>query len=395
MNNPPSKHHTVTAAYIKRFSNGKKVLRHIEGQKPKLRSPRGVGYQRDFWGSPELAQEMEDAFNRCENSAMELLKELDAELNVAALSSDQRGLLAEFMGIHIVRLPAFGRMARRVARESALEALVKHGAYSEENLQRAVDALQEPRQHNTTLIGRISAITGTLASMHWSIVTFDQDLLITGDQPVALMPMQSATINSGSAVPPGGMMNILEGRFTLDPRKLLLMTWQDDNDVATPIAGTFAQACSVNTGVRALAEREWLSRPDSAVPFVMPPFRHPNLYAISTELLHGYTVAAAMASTRRSRTDSLMRERWASEAPPELVRFVGAGGRPRPLKSNRLVSGTGRRGSWTLHPDRNRRTRPCHRHHSNRRLPSSFRLAARSWPSISPAMFAVVPPATR
>jgi hypothetical protein len=324
MDNPPRKHHTVTAAYIKRFSDGKNVLRHIEGQTPKLRSPRGVGYQRDFWGSPDVAQQMEDAFNRCEDPAMELLKQLDAEPNVAALSSDQRGLLAEFMAIHIVRLPAFGRMARRLAVESARETLIRYGVFSEASLQRAVRSLHEPRQHNETLIGRIASITAVLASMHWSMVTFNQDLLITSDQPVALMPMQAATINSDSAIPPGGMMSVLEGRFTLDPRKVLLMTWRDDYDVATPIAGTFAQACSVNTGVRVMAEREWLSRPGAPAPFVVAPFLHPRLYAISTELLPGYSVAKAAESVRRSRTKARTRERWDSTRPPERVRFVAA-----------------------------------------------------------------------
>jgi hypothetical protein len=332
MDNAPRKHHTVTAAYIKRFSDGMEVLRHIDGRRPKLVGPRGVGYQKDFWGSPDLAREMEDAFNNCEEPAVALLRELDDAPNVAGLDVDQRGLLAEFMAIHIVRLPAFGRMARRLAVESARETLVRHGAFSEANLRRAVDALQAPRQHNETLIGRIASITGLLASMHWSIVTFDQDLLITGDQPVALMPMHAATINSDSAIPPRGIMNILEGRFTLDPRKLLLMTWRDGYEVATPIVGTFAQACSVNTGVRALAEREWLSRPGAAPPFVVPPFRHPNLYAISAEVFPGYAAATATASTRRTRTETQLRERWDSNTPPERVRFVSAGTQMRSEK---------------------------------------------------------------
>jgi uncharacterized protein DUF4238 len=167
---------------------------HRDGTAPRLRGPKGVGYQRDFWGPPDLAKAMEEAFNRCETPALELLKRIDHEV-VLKLTKPERGLLAEFAAVHVVRLPAFG-----------------------------------------------------------------------------------------------------------------------------------AFLCSGNAGLRSQAAKDWVSRPGTSPPFVVPPQLHPNIYAISTELIPGYTVDVAVNSKGRTATDEMVAKLIEENAPRDRARWVAVTG---------------------------------------------------------------------
>ena len=177
--------------------------------------------------------------------------------------------------------------------------------------------------HAETLRGQVGRILGLFASMHWSLVTFDDDWLITCDQPVLILPTTNTTITPKASIPATGFANTMEVCFTVDPRKLLLMTWRDDHDSQQPIRGEFRHACSVNAGLRSQTAKEWISRPGSTPPFVAPPMRHPNLYAISTELLPGYTVPVAVGSRRRTATDAMVAALIEENAPRDRARWVG------------------------------------------------------------------------
>ena len=149
-----------------------------------------VGFQRDFWGDdPELAAEMEARFEGAEKRALDVLTELPSRW---PLTGDDRGLLAEFLAIHIVRMPSFGGYIRQIGeqanRETIAEGAPKHGF---DDAQAAVYAelLRSDRIHADGLLRQIPRVGSMLGSMHWSIVEFPEDWLITCDQPVVMLAL--------------------------------------------------------------------------------------------------------------------------------------------------------------------------------------------------------------
>lgn len=86
----PKRHHTVSAGYIGRFAHNRRVSVHqVTGGVSEI-GPRAVGYQNDFWGSDELATEVEQGFNKVENPVLRLLRNLPGRW---PLSTEDRGAL--------------------------------------------------------------------------------------------------------------------------------------------------------------------------------------------------------------------------------------------------------------------------------------------------------------
>jgi len=178
------------------------------------------------------------------------------------------------------------------------------------------------RDHVRTLLGQISRVASMFGNMQWNLVQFDHDWLITSDQPVVMLPLRQAAVSPASSVPAGGFSNTMEAFFTLDPRQLLLMTWVEAPDSAQPLSGTYRQACSVNCALRAQSLTEWVSHPGVTPPFHAPPVLEPSIYAISTELLPGYTLQAAIRSRRRAAANRLMAKVIEENAPRDRMSWV-------------------------------------------------------------------------
>jgi hypothetical protein len=160
------------------------------------------------------------------------------------------------------------------------------------------------------------------SNMQWNLIQFDQDRLITSDQPVVMLPLQGGVVSPASSVPASGFRDLMEVFFTIDPRQMLLMTWAEAPDSAQPLSGSYRQACSVNCAVRVQALTEWVSRPGSTPPFHAPPILEPSIYPISTELLPGYTVRVATNSRRRAAANQLMTKVIEENAPRDRMTWV-------------------------------------------------------------------------
>jgi hypothetical protein len=316
----PERHHTITAGYLDRFSRKGRVAVHRTDGSTFETGPRAVGFQRDYWGSD--AAEVEQAFSKTENFALRLLRKL---VDRWPLSTDDRGLLAEFVAMHVIRTPAFSAFVRssggRALDEAVREQSEQHGV-SEDELAAMARGMRSQRYHVETLLGQIGRVGSGFGNMQWNLVRFDQDRLITSDQPVVVVPQGDASVSPASSVPAFGLLNAMEGFFALDPRQLLLMTWADEEDGAQPLSGTYRQACSVNCAVRAQALTEWFSCPGTRPPFLAPPVLEPSSYAISTELVPGYTVAVAAESSRRKAASELMMRMIEENAPRDRMKWV-------------------------------------------------------------------------
>lgn len=317
-----TRNHTVSAGYLGRFAKDRLVTVHHITKGVSEIGPRAAGFQNAFWGSEDLSREVEEAFSKCENPVLRMLRYLPQRW---PLGNEDRAALAQFLAIHVIRTPAYGAFVRRAgdrAREKAIrDAVAQHGL-TEDEVAAAAEMLKDQRRHVRTLLGQIGRIGSMFSNMQWSLVQFDQDHLITSDQPIVMLPLEPAAVSPASSVPDSGLSNIIEARFTLDPRQALLMTWADTPDTAEPFIGTRSQACSINCAVRAQSLEEWFCRPQARPPFLSPPILAPSTYAISTELLSGYTIQTATQSRRRSAADRLMSTIIEENAPRDKMTWV-------------------------------------------------------------------------
>ena len=227
--NPPSKNHIVTAGYLPALCP--QLARDgAQGGRGFDEGVAGVGYQRDFWGSdPELATEMEEKLQPAERRALRVLRELPSRWPLAGAD---RGVLGEFLAIHIARLPSFAGYFRQVGeqanREAIAEGAPKHGLNEAEAAVYA-QLLRSDRIHAAGLLRQIPRMGSVLCSMHWLLVEFPNDWLITGDQPVVMLGPPPHHVSPASAIGPFAN-NAVEVRFALDPRHALLLTWLDGAD---------------------------------------------------------------------------------------------------------------------------------------------------------------------
>ncbi len=318
----PKRHHTVSAGYIGRFARNRRVSVHTVTGDISETGPRAVGFQNDFWGSDELATEVEQAFNKVENPVLRMLRSLPEHW---PLSAEGRAALAQFVAVHVIRTPAFGAFARqagdRALAGSVREIAEKHRV-PEERVAAIAQEMKGQRNHVRTLLGQIGRIGSMFSNMQWNLVQFDHDWLITSDQPVVMLPLRGGAVSPASSVPTSGFRDIMEVLFTLDPRQLLLMTWADAPDSGQPLSGGYRHACSINCAVRVQALAEWVSRPGATPPFYVPPILEPSIFPIAPELLPGYTMQAAVHSRRRAAANQLVTKVIEENAPRDRMTWV-------------------------------------------------------------------------
>lgn len=137
--------------------------------------------------------------------------------------------------------------------------------------------------HADSLLRQIPRVGSALGSMHWTLVEFPADWLITSDEPVVMLGPPPRAVSPASAIGPYSF-NAVEARFTLDPRRVLLLTWLDGPDEPW-LTGQREHACSVNCAVRAQALEEWFSKPGTIPPFIASRTLEPQISLISASLL--------------------------------------------------------------------------------------------------------------
>ncbi len=320
------KNHTVTAGLVRRFTGatpgGKQVTvhHHVKGEYDE--GPGGVGWELDYWGPQALAQKVEGFLARNESDALALLANLKSRW---PLTDEDRVTLGRFVSLHIVRTPAFGKWLRtlgnKTAKEVLAEAAVKHDL-DEEQLAPYAERLASPHMHAQTLLRQVNRVASPLLGMHWSIIEFPEDLLIGCDQPVVLIPCaRPDRITPASAIPPFGVMGTFEGRFTLDPRHALLMTWVESGEEPW-LTGDRIGASHINASLKAQAVDEWFRRPETVPPFISAPLLEERVDPISPALFHGYTPQRAVASPRRHAAERSVIKMVEEQAPDEDVRWV-------------------------------------------------------------------------
>lgn len=258
--NAPSKIHTVTRSYLAGWAlPPDKLLRpvsvkHGDG-KPK--TPAGVGWVDQWWGAgnPSLNESCEKVCSKLENVVPALLGNVEEHWPFS--DDHDRGLLAQFMALHVLRTDAMKAWFAS-ARDESLRSIAERWDKSDGVTFEEFAAHQRSdAERARKLLTMTNKLASSLASMHWTLLRFSEPIIITSDHPVCGFPLLEDDAELAvTAVPPEGWGNTIEFRFPLTPRLVLLGSWHVD-EREHEIDGRWEDAAAINTVVRAQASRQW------------------------------------------------------------------------------------------------------------------------------------------
>jgi hypothetical protein len=295
----PRKIHVLTKAYLNGWAiDGVVVPVSVEYGKQKPKSSAGVGWDREWWGcdDPGLNLACEEACGKLESRLPGAL----AAVSSWPLNLDDRSVIAQFLALHVLRTRAFSTWFAGT-RDSSLSELRDHFRSQDEfeafRRQRLTD-----RERAVRLISLINKLGSVFGSMHWTLLYFDEPLLITSDQPVSPVPLLTpGAVEPFAAIPGSGWLDTLEVRCPLTPRLALLATWHTMPEAA-PIEGAWQDAININVSSKSQAVKQSIQTParEPAMPgAIFAQATAPVVMPISIQVLSGYTLDAAQQSPRR------------------------------------------------------------------------------------------------
>jgi len=294
----PKKIHLIAQAYLAAWTrNGRLQAVHVRYGPRGLRSPAEVGWRKQWWGDadPELNTVCEEACGKLENKRRRLLPSV---VDHWPPSEDDRVLLAQFMALHVVRTDGFRRWYAQGS-DRSLDAY--RAEFTDEQFRVFANAVSCDRQRSLRLLAMQNKISSVLASMHWSLLEFDEPLLVASDQPICPVALMDAgTSQRVAATPCWGWIHTVEVRFVLSPQHALVATWHEGPETA-PHSGTWEQASNINGVVIAQTEMHWMQVPNSrpAVPPLITLDPTPRFETLSPTLIPGYSSRVARTSELR------------------------------------------------------------------------------------------------
>jgi Protein of unknown function (DUF4238) len=298
----PKKIHLITQAYLDAWTSGG-LLRPVSTRygRQKLKSTSAVGWRREWWGEDDgpLNQVCEENCGKLETVLPEALATVESGWPLGLKS---RSVVAQFLALHTLRTDAFARWFAPM-RDSSL-ARLRDRFPNERAYQRFCATMQSDRERSKRLLRLINKLSSILVSMHWTLLRFEEPLLITSDQPLCPVPFLTPGVASPvAAVPADGWLDTCEIRFPLTPRLALLTTWYMGPPSA-PVPGTWAQAVNLNSAVAKQAVEQYFQTPEREPAMPAAIFRASQnlLSPISIDVLAGYSMTTARTSPLRHRT---------------------------------------------------------------------------------------------
>jgi hypothetical protein len=274
----------------------------VKDGRARLVSPRDAGVRSGFYNepSPEGTRNVLDpGMAPLEDKAIQIIRTARERW---PLCPDDRVLLAEFIGLQLVRGPAWrDRLDEYIESGLAEQASIDAGRPRSEASASAA-ALREPAQRNRALLDHVRVAGSLFNNMHWTLLVAERPLLFTSDHPVVPVPLAPASRALPTALPMGGLTQSMEFRFALTPTMLLVLSWLDAHEGAESHPLRRHHARNHNALVTAQADKQWFTHPDGPS---LPP--SPGSWTpISVEIHAGYDYAAADRSYRRHHVSELL-----------------------------------------------------------------------------------------
>lgn len=297
--------HIVPKSYLSNFARVDRIAMRLREGKSVVVGVEDAAVRRAFYRRTRpdgtKTDDIETTLSHLESICAPLMREIE---NRWPLSHHEKGQLAQFIALQRVRTPDWRRWHIEFL-EQEIESVRKGETDQLPDIarglstERVVEGLKRGFGGDTQRIVRMLALVPKAASvfgsMHWSLVRFEAPLLVTGDQPVVIWPLEQASTPAQPTRISAGLLPTLEVRLPLSPRLALLLTWSDEPDGEEPIhRGSKHHAKNFNAFTVAHAERQWFHLPEAS-----PALGAGKWLPLSLELIPGYNAEAAYHSRRR------------------------------------------------------------------------------------------------
>lgn len=342
---PVKKGHIVPQVFQRSFAIDEQVAVHVDGDSDcrpshiRDAATRSRFYQRTRRDGTAI-DDTEASLAVMESTVRPVLADL---LRGDPLTAERKGVLAQFLGLQMVRGPAFfeqhsqhidalvaGLDASRF-RAVALREAEGDVAVARERLR---GLYSDKTRQLMTMISTSYKLSSVIGCMRWRLLRFDATLLAYSDHPVVVWPLEVGATD-GFSEPNLDPMNAIEVSVALSPRLALLMTWANapDDDfgvVGGPRTRWPAQRAHDRAGrppMDAPTRRRAAGRPRTADAAVAP-------LRARLQRLHGPDVAApgrcrTLPAPRAQQAVSLQHRLHLHRA---VARRVGATGRLAPWR---------------------------------------------------------------
>lgn len=263
MPEPFQRNHITSVTYLNGWANdgAVRVIRPGRHRGSKAASPESVGYRKRFWSAtdPAVQEAAEKACGKLEVLFPEMLEKVRTAW---PLKPRDREPLAEFISLHAIRTPAWKERHER-SRSGALEDMRRE--WDEPvSFEEATASLRSDHERVKAFKRHLHLTTAIVANMHWTLISWRDACLATSDHPVSLFPWATpGVLRPYERFPAVGSDRILEIRFPLSPRELLVGSWLDGNDLDLPLLGDEKTAINANESTIGRTEIEWFFRPGS------------------------------------------------------------------------------------------------------------------------------------
>jgi hypothetical protein len=191
----------------------------------------------------QLGMQWRQPAGRCERECGKIetpLPELLADVEARwPLDQKERFGLAMFIALHVLRTPAFSDWLE-VKRAATLEDY-RDQFSNKRKYERWRELMLSDGERAKRILSMVNKISTIFGCMNWTLLRFDEPLLITSDHPVCPVPIiEGGADRAIHPMPDERWMNTIEVRFPLSPRLALLATWHM-SEPQSSISGTWEQ----------------------------------------------------------------------------------------------------------------------------------------------------------
>lgn len=287
--------HVVQKGYLNLFARDERIVSHFVGSDvTKEISTNDAAVRKNFyvttWPDGTRSTALETAMNKLETPVPAILRRIERDW---PLAEDDRSALAEYLALQAVRSPAWDHQYRDM---TAIWLREKRDHYDHTDEQWAsleAHVTSDAHRHES-MIENQHKLTTLVGSMHWALLVFSNERLVTADHPLVVMSSEAGA--PPGAIPKGGMTEAVEFIFPVGPRRALLLTWIDGIDEQQPRHCNARVASAINAHVLANAQHQWFTTPGSTA---APPLDRPA-EPISYGIYEGsYSLEVAAYSERR------------------------------------------------------------------------------------------------
>jgi hypothetical protein len=299
--------HIVTAGYLRAWTINDLIAMCLIGQREgKPISVRDAGVRGPFYRRTRpdgtKSDDVEWSLSQGESRMLLSLREIE---NRWPLNETEKGVIGQFIGLHMVRGPAWYAWHREFRKDSFVrfrEAEAARDAPDYEGVDRTEEWLATDTQEHIRMLSLAPKVGAVIGCMNWTLVRFPTPILATSDHPVVVWPDWEARRANNAPMTIKGVLTSLEVRFPISPQLALVATWLDLPDPEAPvIAGIRALASNLNTFTIGQAEKQWFHQPGAVTPRTAG-----RLVPLSSLIHPGYDASVAARSERRRATGELI-----------------------------------------------------------------------------------------